>query len=162
MSGVPGADLLCFRQAQEAGLQGTFRAFLSSSNQNLASLVKRSDSTAHPILNLMGQYLFPNWRSLFSDSTPPMTPRLPLYSFNGRDVWTHPNWPYKAVWHGSSPIGVSGRGLQCGDWRQSDHVTGLATRLPGGRLLRDSTEERCQTPLIVLCVENSYPSPYTQ
>lgn len=51
MSGIRGADLQCYRQSQEAGLYGTFRAFLSAPNQHLVSIVKRTDRTL-PIVNL--------------------------------------------------------------------------------------------------------------
>lgn len=51
MSGIRGADLQCYRQSQEAGLFGTFRAFLSAPTQDLASIVKRTDR-ALPVVNL--------------------------------------------------------------------------------------------------------------
>lgn len=52
MRGIRGADFLCFSQAQAVGLQGTFRAFLSSRLQDLHSIVRRADRDRLPILNL--------------------------------------------------------------------------------------------------------------
>lgn len=58
MSGIRGADLQCYRQSQEAGLYGTFRAFLSAPTQNLVSIVKRTDRTL-PVVNLKAGTPFP-------------------------------------------------------------------------------------------------------
>lgn len=58
MSGIRGADLQCYRQSQEAGLYGTFRAFLSAPSQHLVSIVKRTDRTL-PIVNLKAGTPFP-------------------------------------------------------------------------------------------------------
>lgn len=66
MSGIRGADLQCYRQSQEAGLYGTFRAFLSAPTQHLVSIVKRTDRTL-PIVNLKAGTLSPGgcgWQSL--------------------------------------------------------------------------------------------------
>ncbi|XP_029820303.1 collagen alpha-1(I) chain-like [Manacus vitellinus] len=90
MSGIRGADLQCYRQSQEAGLYGTFRAFLSAPTQDLVSIVKRTDRTL-PIVNLKGQLLAKSWSSLF-EGQPGATPRGPIYSFNGRNILTDPLW----------------------------------------------------------------------
>lgn len=51
MKGQRGADYSCYRQARRAGLQGTFRAFVSSRVQNLNSIVRFSDREL-PVVNI--------------------------------------------------------------------------------------------------------------
>ena len=51
LRGIRGADLLCHREARESGMNGTFRAFLSSSDQNLDSLVYYPIDRNVPIVN---------------------------------------------------------------------------------------------------------------
>ena len=52
MRGVGGADLACYRQSRQAGLRGTYRAFVASKLQDLSSIVHRSDDMKVPIVNL--------------------------------------------------------------------------------------------------------------
>ena len=52
MRGIRGADYMCFTQARAIGLMGTFRAFLSSKLQDLHSIVRKSDRSGLPIVNL--------------------------------------------------------------------------------------------------------------
>ena len=51
LRGIRGADYLCHREARETGMNGTFRAFLSSSDQNLDSLVYYPVDRNVPIVN---------------------------------------------------------------------------------------------------------------
>lgn len=51
MHGIRGADYACYRQARQAGLRGTFRAFLSSRVQNVDSIVRLGDRDL-PIVNI--------------------------------------------------------------------------------------------------------------
>jgi collagen type XVIII alpha len=51
MKGVSGADYMCYRQAKEAGLPGTYRAFLGSKLQDLKSIVHRPEDMQIPIVN---------------------------------------------------------------------------------------------------------------
>ena len=43
MGGVSGIDHKCWKQSREAGLSGTYRAFLSSYVQAIKSIVRRRD-----------------------------------------------------------------------------------------------------------------------
>lgn len=43
MGGVSGIDHQCWKQSKNAGLRGTFRAFLSSYAQSIKSIVRRRD-----------------------------------------------------------------------------------------------------------------------
>lgn len=51
-SGDMRADFQCFQQAQLAGLTATYRAFLSSHLQDLATVVRKTDRYNLPIVNL--------------------------------------------------------------------------------------------------------------
>lgn len=50
LNGLNGADYECYRQSKEAGLNGTFRAFLSSRVQDVKSIVREEDRML-PIMN---------------------------------------------------------------------------------------------------------------
>ena len=49
--GIRGADTLCHDEARHSGMNGTFRAFLSSYDQNLGSLVYYPIDRNVPIVN---------------------------------------------------------------------------------------------------------------
>lgn len=53
MGGVSGADMICFQEAVDAGLKGTYVAFLSSRVQDLKHIVHRKEDHALPIVNMM-------------------------------------------------------------------------------------------------------------
>uniref|UniRef100_A0A8C9MZ23 Collagenase NC10/endostatin domain-containing protein n=1 Tax=Serinus canaria TaxID=9135 RepID=A0A8C9MZ23_SERCA len=151
MSGIRGADLQCYRQSQEAGLYGTFRAFLSAPSQQLVSIVKRTDRTL-PIVNLKGQLLAKSWSSLFGGAAL----RGPIYSFNGRNVLADPLWPRRLAWHGSTPRGGHASRWDCQGWRNSGTAQGMASALGEGRLLAGQ-RHNCSAPLAVLCIEVAFP-----
>ncbi|XP_042326997.1 collagen alpha-1(XV) chain-like isoform X2 [Sceloporus undulatus] len=157
MNGIAGIDLQCYRQSQEAKLHGTFRAFLSSSTQSLASIVKRTDRGL-PIVNLKGQLLAKSWNSLFSkDGTYNFnTMRFPIYTFSGRNVMMDSTWKYKSAWHGIKQRGGQSPKQDCQDWRTASSLAeGFASPPAAGKFL---TEDRrsCSDSLIVLCVENTF------
>lgn len=156
LHGIRGADLQCFEQAREAGLPGTFRAFLSSRLQDLQSIVRRADRKAVPVVNLQDELLLPSWEALFSGGRDgQLRPGARILSFDGRDVLQHPAWPQKSVWHGSDPSGRRLPESYCGTWR-TDAVasSGRAASLLGGRLLAQEPVS-CRHALVVLCMENS-------
>ncbi|XP_051894342.1 collagen alpha-1(XVIII) chain-like [Pristis pectinata] len=154
IAGIHGADLQCFQQAQEAGLQGTFRAFLTSRNQDLVSIVKRSDRASVPITNLKGEILFYNWNSLFSGSGAQFNPKVPIYSFRGQNVMTDASWPHKLVWHGSNTHGIRAADNYCNEWQKGNGAKGLASSLTSGKFLEQHSYS-CTSSFIVLCIENS-------
>lgn len=60
MRGIRGADFQCYQQARSMGLTSTYRAFLSSHLQDLATIVRKADRTDMPVVNLRvrrNQYL---------------------------------------------------------------------------------------------------------
>jgi len=52
MRGISGADFACYRQSRQAGLRGTYRAFLASKLQDLKSIVHRAEDMNVPVVNL--------------------------------------------------------------------------------------------------------------
>ncbi|KPP60766.1 hypothetical protein Z043_121207 [Scleropages formosus] len=156
MRGIRGADFQCYQQARAMGLLSTYRAFLSSHLQDLATVVKKGERFSLPIVNLKGEVLFINWMAIFSGDGGAFEPRVPIYSFDGRNVMTDPSWPQKMVWHGSSAAGIRTTSGYCEAWRAGDAaVTGQASALQSGRLLGQHTRG-CSNRFVVLCVENSY------
>lgn len=57
MRGIRGADFQCYQQARAMGLTATYRAFLSSHLQDLATIVKKGDRYNMPVINLKVQLL---------------------------------------------------------------------------------------------------------
>ena len=52
MHGISGADNTCYREAKQAGMRGTYRAFLTSRVQNLDSIVHLQFDKSIPIVNI--------------------------------------------------------------------------------------------------------------
>uniref|UniRef100_A0A8C3AUN7 Collagenase NC10/endostatin domain-containing protein n=1 Tax=Cyclopterus lumpus TaxID=8103 RepID=A0A8C3AUN7_CYCLU len=158
MRGIRGADFQCYQQARSMGLTSTYRAFLSSHLQDLATIVRKADRSDMPVVNLRGEVLFSSWMSIFSGNGGEFNPSTPVYSFDGRDVMSDSAWPEKLVWHGSSAVGIRQTTNYCEAWRTADvAVTGQAALLQTGRLLGQHTRS-CSSHYIVLCVENTYAS----
>uniref|UniRef100_A0AAQ4RU77 Collagenase NC10/endostatin domain-containing protein n=1 Tax=Gasterosteus aculeatus aculeatus TaxID=481459 RepID=A0AAQ4RU77_GASAC len=156
MRGIRGADFQCYQQARSMGLTTTYRAFLSSHLQDLATIVRKADRTDMPVVNLRGEVLFSSWMSIFSGNGGTFNPSTAIYSFDGRDVLSDPAWPEKLVWHGSNAVGIRLTTNYCEAWRTADMaVTGQAALLQTGRLLGQHTRS-CSNHYIVLCIENTY------
>ncbi|XP_071370054.1 collagen alpha-1(XV) chain-like [Centroberyx affinis] len=156
MRGIRGADFQCYQQARSMGLTATYRAFLSSHLQDLATIVRKADRTDMPVVNLRGEVLFSSWMSIFSEHGGTFNTETPIYSFDGRNVMTDEAWPEKLVWHGSSPLGIRLTTSYCEAWRAADvAVSGQAALLQTGRLLGQHTRS-CSNHYIVLCIENTY------
>ena len=51
MGGVSGADHVCYRQARQAGLRSTFRAFIAGRVQDLHSIIHRAHDRSLPVVN---------------------------------------------------------------------------------------------------------------
>lgn len=156
MRGIRGADFLCFNQARAIGLKGTFRAFLSSKLQDLYSIVRKSDRDRMPIVNLKDEVLFDSWEAIFSDSEGRVKDNVPIYSFDGKDIFTDGTWPDKMIWHGSTSRGHGQVDNYCETWRIGERaLTGMASSLQEGQLLQQRTSS-CHSSYAVLCIENSY------
>uniref|UniRef100_A0A8C6ZGZ4 Collagen alpha-1(XV) chain n=1 Tax=Nothoprocta perdicaria TaxID=30464 RepID=A0A8C6ZGZ4_NOTPE len=156
LAGDMRADFQCFQQAQLAGLTSTYRAFLSSHLQDLATVVRKTDRYNLPIVNLKGETLFSNWESIFNGNGGQFNPHVPIYSFDGRNVMTDPSWPQKVIWHGSTANGIRLVSNYCEAWHTADiAVMGQASPLKTGKLL-DQKAYSCSNQFIVLCIENSF------
>uniref|UniRef100_A0A674D374 Collagenase NC10/endostatin domain-containing protein n=1 Tax=Salmo trutta TaxID=8032 RepID=A0A674D374_SALTR len=126
MRGIRGADFQCYQQARAMGLTATYRAFLSSHLQDLATIVKKGDRYNMPVINLKGEVIYSSWMNIFSGNGGVFDPSIPIYSFEGRNVMTDPTWPQKLVWHGSSTVGIRMTTNYCEAWRAGDMaVTGM-------------------------------------
>uniref|UniRef100_A0A665T8E8 Collagenase NC10/endostatin domain-containing protein n=1 Tax=Echeneis naucrates TaxID=173247 RepID=A0A665T8E8_ECHNA len=153
MRGIRGADFLCFTQAQAIGMKGTFRAFLSARLQDLHSIVRKADRDHLPIINLKDEVLFDSWDAIFNDGR--IKDRVPIYSFDGKDVLTDNTWPEKMMWHGSTSTGQQHVNGFCETWRVGDQaLNGIASSLHSGSLLQQ-TSSSCSRSYAVLCIENS-------
>ena len=85
----------CRSDALSAGFArpANFRAFLSSSLQDLTSVVYRGDASEVPVVNLVGERLFDNWDGIFDGNGAQFRPWItPILSFNGSDVLTSDVW----------------------------------------------------------------------
>uniref|UniRef100_A0A8C6TX78 Collagenase NC10/endostatin domain-containing protein n=1 Tax=Neogobius melanostomus TaxID=47308 RepID=A0A8C6TX78_9GOBI len=152
MRGIRGADFQCYQQARSMGLTTTYRAFLSSHLQDLATIVRKADRNDMPVVNMRGEVLFDSWMSIFSGNGGVFNPSVPIYSFDGRNVLDDS----KLIWHGSSPVGIRLTTNYCEAWRTGDMaVTGQAALVQSGRLLGQHART-CSNHYIVLCIENTY------
>ncbi|XP_046637403.1 collagen alpha-1(XV) chain-like isoform X3 [Daphnia pulicaria] len=175
MGGIQRVDYACYRQARQAGLRGTFRAFLASRVQKIDKIV-RPPYRGYPVINLRGEMLFRTWNDLFhgrsaSELSPARRLRHDIYSFNNRNIFNDIVWPQKVVWHGAGPSGERQLDSYCDAWTSSDAKTlGVAASLiasspsshqqqlqtgggGGGKLLAQDKFSSCQNRFVVLCIE---------
>ncbi|XP_013171876.1 PREDICTED: collagen alpha-1(I) chain-like [Papilio xuthus] len=152
MHGVSSTNYECRRQAQRAGLEGTFGAFISSRVQTIDSIVSWVDREI-PVVNTRGDVLFNSWGEMFDGSGALFAHAPRIFSFSGKNVLVDPNWPTKAVWHGAGPNGEPAMDAYCDAWHSSStDKFGLASSLHSNKLLDQETYS-CSTRLIVLCIE---------
>lgn len=153
MMGLDTADRMCYEQAKAMGLPPNYRAFISSHRQDLVHVVYPGFRETLPVTNLRGDVMFRNWRSVFNGDGGPINARIPIYSFDGRDVLADPFWPQKSIWHGSTSRGHRVVDKHCETWR-ADHmsVVGQSSSLTSGLLLGQQTRS-CSNQYIVLCIE---------
>ena len=52
MGGIDGADVTCNQEARDAGLTVVYRAFLSSGQRNIDSVLLYPDTRHFPVVNL--------------------------------------------------------------------------------------------------------------
>jgi hypothetical protein len=150
LGGKEVADCLCARDAQHAGLSGTWKAFLSSSFGDAMDLIHDSLRTGVPVVNSQGWLLYDNWSDMFTQSG--WFQGAYIYSF-----WYHkvkdPVWYDARGWHGSNPDGTLRTDCTCQDWTSSAGFDIGAN----GKLntpiqwLSDQTTP-CDSMLAVLCI----------
>uniref|UniRef100_A0A4W6G6F5 Collagenase NC10/endostatin domain-containing protein n=1 Tax=Lates calcarifer TaxID=8187 RepID=A0A4W6G6F5_LATCA len=122
MMGLDVVDRMCYEQAKAMGLPPNYRAFISSHRQDLVHVVYPGFRETLPVTNLRGDVMFRNWRSVFNGDGGPINSRIPIYSFDGRDVLADPFWPQKSIWHGSTSRGLRVVDKHCEMWR-ADHMS---------------------------------------
>jgi hypothetical protein len=130
--GYDGADAFCRKAANDAGLGGTWVAFLFSRTTNVVQRVRSSG----PWYRLDGTTLVYANRDAFTDS-----PRNDIDADEeGR--------PYDGeVWRGSVPDGSE----SCADWTSS---SGIGRWGFGSSPLGSSTTDPCTTKHNLLCIED--------
>jgi len=153
LGGTAAADGLCAAQAKAVGYGGTFRAFLSSSTQNVKSLITGSDAML-PVHNTNGQVLFPSWGAIFSTTTWPSGAYL--HAFDGKKVdentGAQPDWYDARGWTGSHTSGAVSFSKTCQDWTSaSATVQGASGELDMRRLVY-TYNNVCNQTLAVVCV----------
>jgi hypothetical protein len=138
--GIEGADALCASQATAAGLDGEFRAWLSTTTSSVADRLTRS---AVPYLLVDGTVVANDWDDLVDGA---IMARIDLDA-NGvlrtGDVWTgteasgasHPNDDCTGFTNGSSGVGLCGAS-------NSTSATWTQNRTPS-----------CSTVLRLYCIE---------
>lgn len=152
LNGLAGADYECYRQSKEAGLAGTFRAFLSSRVQDLNSIVREEDRTL-PIKNSQDEVLYWTWYDIFDNNGLLLNDTVHIFSFDGRDIMSDSRWPEKLVWHGSYADGTRMPESYCDEWRtRNKRAIGQASNLHHHELLGQK-RHRCKKPLAVLCIQ---------
>ncbi|CAG5896098.1 unnamed protein product [Menidia menidia] len=155
MMGLDMADRMCYEQAKAMGLSPFYRAFISSHKQDLANVVYPGFRDSLPVTNLRGDVMFRNWQSIFSGNGGVFSPRIPIYSFDGRDILADPFWPQKNMWHGSTSRGLRAVDKHCETWRADDlSVMGQSSNLSAGLLLGQHTRS-CSNEFIILCIETN-------
>jgi len=121
IGGLAGADQACQDAARQAGLKGTFKAWLSDSRQSAA---QRLTHSVVPYVDLKGRAIANDW----SDLTGGSVHRAITVDQNSYD-WDadadHCSFPWEVftqVWTGTRADG-SAEGPFCNDWTSDDEGT---------------------------------------
>lgn len=151
LGGIAGANSLCQQQASSAGYSGTWRAFLSSTTQNVKDLIPAGQATL-PVLNLKGENMYASWNAIFTQSSWNGTASY-LWAFNGAFVdegQANPDWSDADGWHGSMSTGVASTNT-CVDWTDGLNASGANGEWDGRSLVGGETSI-CSRLLAVACV----------
>jgi hypothetical protein len=150
LGGIQHADFNCFRKSRTSALPGTYRAFLSSNNQDLNKIVSDSSRSNTPICNLKEEMLFRSWDDLVNNYGA-MHKQSRILTFDGRDIAKY-NYP-KYIWHGSTQNGIRESSGYCDSWRQSNSNTfGRVSTIKDHTLLEE-TSLRCDEQAFILCIK---------
>lgn len=149
LGGIQNADFNCFRKSRTSGLPGTYRAFLSSNNQDLNKIVSEKSRSNIPICNLKEELLFNSWDDLINNYGN-LHPNSRILTFEGRDISKY-NYP-EYIWHGSTVDGIRDSAGYCDSWRHSNNRNvGRVSRIQNRNLLGESSL-RCDEQAFILCI----------
>lgn len=151
LGGISGANALCAAQAQAAGVPGTWKAFLSSSTQNVKDLITGTNATTIPVVNLQGGQMYSYWDYIFITS---------LWSSAGYYMYTFAGTTVNSSfcsdgdgWTGSLSSGSVATSYTCNDWTTSVSPNyGRNGELDERYLLKQETA-LCSASLAVVCVQ---------
>jgi hypothetical protein len=162
LGGLAGANSLCANGAATAGYGGTWKAFISTSTQNLGSLVTGTNATSMPVVNIKNETLFSSWSAMLASGSGYFysAPYYPyMYAFNGKNITTtnatpsSPPWTDGDGWTGTLPNGNVNTGYTCNDWIDSTiNYRGQTTELDNRYLLLQESPNYCNYTAAVLCV----------
>jgi len=109
LGGVEGADAKCQQAANDAGLFGTYLAWISDGSQSPAT---RFDRSVVSYTRIDGQVIASNWNDLTDGN---------LISTFNRDEYGNTLQPYANVyvWTGTTASGNSANKADCGGWRST-------------------------------------------
>lgn len=141
LGGIEGADALCAAQATTAGLDGDFRAWLSTSGSSVSSRLSRSST---PYVLVDGTVVANNWDDLVDGSI--MAP-IDLDADGLRQTGD--------VWTGTLATGDSFQGQDCeGFATSSSDVIGLCgASASTSSTWTENITPRCLTTLRLYCIE---------
>jgi hypothetical protein len=150
LGGLSGANSKCQTEATAAGLTGTYKAFVSTSTQNVKDLISTT-SASQPVYNSQGQELFSSWTSIFTGAK--WDSGENIYSFDGKKVdegqGASPEWDDAVCWHGSKPDGTV-HADTCTNWTVTTG-NGAGGEVDLNQLMTIQTKA-CTTNHAVICV----------
>jgi len=156
LGGVTGADALCNQEATANGHDGTWRAFLSSSTQQIKDFFTGDLATTKQVVTTNGDVMFNSWEHLIQTGTGSWLTSSDLIAFDGKEVdegtGANPEWSDADAWHGTLADG-SASTLTCKDWTSSastDKGQNSEVDFYHELLLQESAY--CSTFLAVICV----------
>jgi len=155
LGGLAGANALCASQASAASMPGTWKAFLSTSTQNVKDLFIGTDASL-PVVNKANVVMHSTWSAIFTSVQ--WTNLQYAQSFKGQVVdeitVVSPPWTDADGWHGSNADGTVG--ANCNNWTSADStVTGTGGEWDFYRLMTSGTvveSHACSYTAAVGCV----------
>jgi len=152
LGGLSGANSLCQTQATAAKLTGTYKAFLSTSTQDVVSLIPSAQASL-PVYNSKAEQLYSSWTSVFGGSGWPGS--VTIYSFDGKAVdegtGASPAWNDADCWHGSTSAGLVSTGNTCTDWTATTG-SGAGGEIDMNQMMTPGETNLCTLYQAVICV----------
>lgn len=155
LNGINGADAMCQAEAAAANFTGTWKAFLSDTNQNVMDIVPVQYQNL-PVKNTIGTTLWNNWSEVFTTNTWLPGSTAALRSFDGKIVdestGANPDWFDADGWHGSTNAGVVDGTNHCSNWTSTSGQGANGELDLGGGPFFYQEFTSCSTTLAVMCV----------